>query len=181
MTTAVISPRAALHSSKSNDWYTPPAVLAAARRVLGTIDLDPASTASANTVVKARRFYTIEDDGLSQDWRADTLWLNPPYGKTGNTSNQAVWSQKLAEAYERGHVRTAMLLVNAATDTAWFQALGKRYPICLIAGRIRFWRPSGAADSPTHGNALFYFGGFSLAFGDVCDEIGIRAGNWSAL
>jgi ParB family chromosome partitioning protein len=179
MATAALSPRVVLHSSDSNEWYTPAPILEAAHRVLGgMIDLDPASCEAANQVVQAQRFYTIADDGLNQPWHGRNVWLNPPYGKTGNRSNQDIWSQRLVQSFRLGHVGEAMLLVNAATDTAWFQALGREFPICLIAGRLKFWRPEVAADSPTHGNALIYMGPLTHLFKIVCKDLGIRAGTW---
>ena len=178
MSTATLSPRVVLHSSDSNEWYTPAPIIEVARRVLGQIELDPASCAAANEIVQAARYYTIGDDGLRQPWRCNTLWLNPPYGKTGNRSNQDIWSQQLVQAYRVGLVGEAMLLVNAATDTAWFQALGRELPFCLIAGRLKFWRPEVPADSPTHGSALFYLGPMTHIFKIVCKDLGITGGMW---
>jgi ParB family transcriptional regulator, chromosome partitioning protein len=175
--TIALSPRVVLHSSDSNEWYTPAPIVAAARRVLGRIELDPASCAEANKVVQATRYYTIADDGLQQPW-SGTIWLNPPYGKTGNRSNQDIWSRRLAQEYRSGQVGAAMLLVNAATDTAWFQSLGREFPICLIAGRLKFWRSDVPADSPTHGSALVYMGPMTGPFRLLCKELGISAGMW---
>jgi DNA N-6-adenine-methyltransferase (Dam) len=60
------------------EWYTPPHIIEAARRVLGTIDLDPASCREAQECVHATQFFTTTDDGLQQTWRG-RVWLNPPY------------------------------------------------------------------------------------------------------
>ena len=50
------------------EWYTPLRIIEPARRVLGEIDLDPASCEAANRVVKATRIFTESDDGLTQKW-----------------------------------------------------------------------------------------------------------------
>lgn len=177
MTAATITPRQVLHSSEHNEWYTPAPILEVARQLLGKIELDPASCAAANAIVQAERFYTLADDGLQQSWVCSTLWLNPPYGKTRNRSNQDIWSQRLVQSWRLGHVDAALLLVNAATDTAWWQALGREFPVCLIAGRLKFWRPEVPADSPTHGNSLIYMGAKVHLFQTICKELGVSAGN----
>src|SRR5512134_1699762 len=52
-----------------NEWYTPAPYVEAARACLGAIDLDPASSATAQATVRAARFFTRDDDGLKQEWR----------------------------------------------------------------------------------------------------------------
>jgi hypothetical protein len=54
--------------------YTPAEYIASARSVLGAIDLDPASNAQAQRIVKAAHYLTIEDDGLAHPWQG-RVWL----------------------------------------------------------------------------------------------------------
>lgn len=155
-----MSPKAAhtlIHQSRSSEWQTPSVYLEAARTLLGGIDLDPASCAEANQRVRAARYYTRADDGLSAPWYA-RVWLNPPYGTTArNQSQQKVWSQRLILEYTQGTVSEAVLLVNAQTGELWFQPLWA-YPICFTR-RLQFHRPGGSiGKGPTHGSAFVYFG-----------------------
>lgn len=58
--------------------YTPAEYIAAVREVLGEIDLDPASSALAQETVRAIEHFTVDDDGLAQEWHG-RVFLNPPY------------------------------------------------------------------------------------------------------
>ncbi len=125
-----------------DDWYTPAAWVAPARALMGVIDLDPASCAAANAVVRAARYYTKQDDGLALPW-ARRIWLNPPYSRV-----VADFAAKLETEFDAGRVRQAVMLVNAQTDAKWFQGLAARFPVLLSKGRVPFWHPARAADGP---------------------------------
>jgi hypothetical protein len=62
------------------EYYTPQPIIEAARKCMGGIDLDPASSESANKRVKANAFYTQEDDGLHERWFG-RVWMNHPFGR----------------------------------------------------------------------------------------------------
>lgn len=157
---------------KSVEWYTPPALLRAARAVLGSIELDPASCELANQTVRASRYYDKDSDGLHQAWHAETVWLNPPYCKVGAVSNQQRWTNKLIAEYQAGHVKQALLLVNAATETRWFERL-YAYPVCFVRGRVRFLSPLGINGGSTLGSAVVYFGSDEQRFVQVFQRIGV--------
>ena len=79
----------------SNAWYTPAKYIESARKVLGEIDLDPFSSLEANQVVKAKNYYTQEDNALNKSWNPKEgkgvkhrVWMNPPY--SGKLCSQSV-------------------------------------------------------------------------------------------
>jgi hypothetical protein len=164
--------RKAMHSSETNEWYTPERYIVSAVKVLEAIDLDPASHKTANEHIGAARIFTAEDDGLSKIW-AGRIWLNPPYGKNeDNISNQAVWSSYLFDQYAAGNTEHAILLTNAVTDCGWFQRLWD-FPICFVEGRIAFLAPDGSpAKSPTHGSVFVYLGSRQKRFAKEFSQYG---------
>lgn len=163
----------ALGKDDSDEYYTPLYVISAARKVLGTIDLDPASCETAQSVVLAKTYLNKFNNGLRLPWLG-RVWLNPPF------SNPAPFTNKLIEEYERGNTRAAIVLVNNGTDTAWGQALLRRYPVCFVGAhshgsRISFWRND--PDEPRTGNRyaqmFFYLGDDSQTFAEVFSQFGV--------
>lgn len=161
--------------SQSNEWYTPEIYVNLARAVLGTIDLDPASCEKANQTVRAVRYFDGGADGLNQEWKAETVFCNPPYGKTGNHSNAGIFAAKMVEEYAKGNFRRGILLVNASTAMTWFKPLFQ-FPICFTDHRIRFI--SGVTGEPeprpTKDNCFVYFHDFVKYdyFPEVFNQIG---------
>ena len=163
-----------MHSSESNEWYTPKRYADLAHAVMGGIDLDPASCQAANQNIQANRIFDIDDGGFDRKWFG-RVWLNPPYGRGDDGSYQAAWSQKLIAEYKSGNVSEAMLLVNAATGNKWFADLWE-FPICFVDHRIRFVSPQGQNSQPTHSNVIVYLGENTRSFIEVFSEIGVVAG-----
>jgi phage N-6-adenine-methyltransferase len=164
------------HNSGENEWYTPAEFVEAARLVLGEIDLDPASSEAANEIVQAREFFTAEDDGLAQEWRG-RVWMNPPYA----AELIGQFTEKLAAAYEGRDVSAAVILVNNATETKWFQRLARiADALCFPERRVRFWNPDGESSAPLQGQALIYLGNDADAFAEHFAQFGliveVRAG-----
>lgn len=155
------------------EWYTPRLYLDAAVEVMGAIDLDPASSDTAQEHVKAARHHTMADDGLQQPW-SGRVWLNPPYAMP--YIRQFV--SRIVEAHEAGEIEAGILLTNNATDTSWFHLAAVSCSVlCFTRGRISFLEARGGEllvkKTPTHGQVFFYFGPDTERFSKVFAEHGI--------
>lgn len=138
------------NNSKDDEWYTPPQYIESARSVMGSIDLDPASNDFANETVKAGTYYTETDNGLEKEWFGN-VWLNPPYS--------ASLVQLFADKVVNSDFKQAIVLVNNATETAWFRKLiDKASAIIFTTGRIKYRKRDGEHGSPLQGQAFLYFG-----------------------
>ena len=159
------------------EWYTPRLYLDAVIEVMGAIDLDPASSAAAQEHVKAGQYFTMEEDGLKQQWHG-RVFLNPPY----SMPEVREFSAKLLTSYVDGDIQEGILLVNNATDTQWFQAVGRAADYhCCTLGRISFLQARDGEllekTAPTHGQVFLYFGKDVGKFKEVFSRFGMT-GKW---
>jgi len=158
------------HNSVENEWYTPSKYIEAARTVMGSIDLDPASCELAQETVQAGQYFTIDDNGLTKEWRGN-VWLNPPYSK----ESIGLFAAKLVE--ETANLSQAIVLVNNATDTHWFHQIAKvAMAMCFVRGRIKFNDKTGTpSNSPVQGQVFIYVGGEVEKFSQVFSKFGFIA------
>ena len=120
-------------------------------------------------VVCADAYYTIDDDGLAQSWRGK-VWMNPPYA----SDLVGKFIEKLILHYRAQDVPEAIVLVNNATETQWFQTLAYHATaICFPQRRVRFWSPNGGIGQPLQGQAVLYLGSNPDNFIANFDDFGL--------
>lgn len=147
------------------EWYTPNEVLDRVRKVLGTIDLDPASSVIAQERVQAHNFYTKEDNGLIHTWNGK-VWCNPPY----SAALIKKFTAKMYQEYACGNMLEGIMLTNSGTDTQWNLPLSKGLQAYTI-GRISFLMPNGEKKATgSRGQCFTYFGPNKDLFVEVFTE-----------
>lgn len=122
-------------SSQTVEWPTPQALFDKLDAEFHfTVDV-----AATPTNTKCAKFYTVDDDGLSQDWTGETVWCNPPYGP-----QLTHWVYKAATSDA-----TTVMLLPARTDVKWFHNyVLNRAEIRFIKGRVTFGDATAPAPFP---------------------------------
>ena len=119
----------------------------------GAIDLDPASSEAANNIVQAERYFTPDNDGLRQSWKAKTLYLYPPRGSLltqehelykllfekqtkFRKSAQRIWLETAINKYRKGEYEEAIVfLTSSEVALIVTQKLGIDLPMCVMNAR----------------------------------------------
>jgi hypothetical protein len=143
---------------------TPAYVLDPVRSALGGIDLDPCT--EPDNPVGAARFYALPQDGATLPWNAESIFVNPPYGR----ARERFVDRCLQAAAEGSRV---VLLMPAHTDTRCFQkAAADATEVLLVRGRLKFGvlRPNRRQAAASHPSALF---AWNVSLGS-CGGIGMR-------
>lgn len=137
MSNFFIAEGAALTSNK-DDWETPQKLYDALNEEYG-FTLDPCASHENH---KCEKYYTIEEDGLKQDWSGEVVFCNPPYGR-----NIGEWVKKCSD--ESKHA-TIVMLIPARTDTSYFHDyIYHKADVEFIRGRLKFEVGGGGEKSGT--------------------------------
>ena len=131
------------YSRNKEDWETPPDLFDFLHeRYRFTID-----AAASKENAKLGRYWTKEDDALSQDWSGERVFCNPPYGAQ---------SYAFIEKAARMEADLSVLLVPARTDTRiWHDYVIGWADIWFVRGRLKF---SNARHNAPFPNAILIYG-----------------------
>lgn len=126
--------------------------------------------AASKENAKCKRFYTVDDDGLSKDWTDETVWVNPPYGK-------GITAKWLAKAYtESKKGATVVMVVPVRADAKWWHDYAMKGEIRLFRNRLNFDNNYGVKHYAPFATAVIVFRGyqFKLISMPEVSEIGYR-------
>jgi len=135
----------------SKDFVSPYDVVAVTTAFFGgQIELDPASSEYANTLIQAQKYFSWEKNGLNQDWKSKNIYLYPPrdicfkheqpkqttlFVKTPQfkKSNQRIWLEQaykkwLHKEFEQGII----FLTSVEVALLSTQKLNFDFPLCIM-------------------------------------------------
>lgn len=154
----------AKHSLRSDSWGTPGHVLDRVRLIMNVIDFDPASSHEFNLQVRAYRFLTAKDDGLTAEWPVGNVYCNPPGGKRGNRSMTQLFWSRLMQHRADGNLVEAIFMASSLEAMQSTQGRGvpsiAEFMFCIPAKRLAFVSPGGLPGlAPAHSNCIVYVPG----------------------
>lgn len=129
-------------------WNTPQSFFETLDKEFGfTLDV-----AALPGTAKCSKFFTLDDNGLEQDWVHDIFFMNPPYGRGQDVYS---WVKKAYDTAWSGG--TGVCLLPVSGDTKWF------HQFCMKASEIRFVRDrlwfslNGVAQRANHASMVVVF------------------------
>lgn len=95
---------------------------------------------------KCKKFFTLSEDGLSQSWKGETVWCNPPY------SDIRPWVEKALSEVRSGCPKVVLLLPANRCEQKFWQTLieptrdmDQGVSTSFLPGRPRFGWPESRA------------------------------------
>ena len=129
-----------MFSSKTGEWETPQDLFGFLNRLF-RFTLDAAASVEN---AKCEKFYTKEDDALTQEWTG-SVFCNPPYGR-----EIGGFVEKGARSAFSKDAECVVMLLPSRTDTAWWHDyVMKAQEIWLIRGRLKFGGGKNSAPFPS--------------------------------
>ena len=138
-----------LFTSRTDEWGTPKNFFDRLHKEFN-FTLDPCASGHN---AKCEVYYTIEDDGLTKDWRGESVFCNPPYGR-----KIAKWVEKCWEESRKSNTLVVML-IPARTDTRYWHEWIFPYAkeIRFVKGRLKFEGGAGNENSAPFPSAVVVF------------------------
>jgi site-specific DNA-methyltransferase (adenine-specific) len=132
-------------SATHEGWTTPTDLLERLYPLVnGRFDLDPCSPVRDGRAapVRAKNYYTLEQDGLELPWTG-SVYMNPPF------KSAASWVAKAKAEAQSGRVSTLIGLLPARVDTTWWHDhVAQVADIWFLKGRLKFGGADNSAPFP---------------------------------
>lgn len=129
--------REVMTSSKDSTWATPQQWFDYLNLEF-KFTLDPCCS---HETAKCVKHYTPEEDGLSQSWADERVFMNPPYDDLPR------WMEK-AYSECRKNMALVVCLVPARVDTQWWAKFASKGEVRFPIGRLKFGNADTSAPFP---------------------------------
>lgn len=163
-------------SFSEHDFISPPELVATTAAFFGgDIELDPASSEHANMVVQAQRYFSWEENGLNQEWKAKNVYLFPPRDLLNGSeqpkdtrlfrknlrfkkSAQRVWLELAYNKWLRNEFEQAVIFLTS-TEVALLvtQKIGFDFPLCVLNAKPNLLREKDLAPIDTKVYGFVYY------------------------
>ena len=95
-------------------------------------------------ILNVKKYYTIDNNGLLQNWQGEIVFCNPPYGRVIKDWVKKCYEESLKEN------TTIIMLIPARTDTTYFHDyIYNKAEIRFIHGRLKFGDSKNSAPFPS--------------------------------
>ena len=131
-----------LYSSQKDNWETPQDLFDKLNNKFH-FTLDPCADIKNH---KCDKYYTETDNGLTQDWKGEIVFCNPPYGR-----KIYKWVEKCYNESKKDNT-TVVLLIPSRTDTKYFHDFlykKNNVELIFIKGRLKFGNSKHPAPFPS--------------------------------
>lgn len=141
-------------SYSDNDFISPPEIAATTAAFFGgAIELDPASSPAANSIIQAERIFSWRENGLIQPWKAENVYLFPPRSTLNGDeqpenkslftkklrfkkSAQRVWLELAYHKWIRNEFGQAIIfLTSSEVALLVTQRIDFDFPLCILSER----------------------------------------------
>jgi len=121
--------RNTMMSSKKMDWQTPKDFFDKLNKEF-SFSLDPAAN---GTNALCAKYFTEAQDGLTQSWKGETCYVNPPYGRALKN-----WIRKAYEESKDPDTSVVMLIPARPDTKYWAEYVMQANEIRFVRGRLKF-------------------------------------------
>ena len=149
MPSASLAALTASTGNRTDCWNTPQEIVDKVVEYFhGPVELDPCSNSRDHPNVPCLRCFTEEEDGLSFQWNANSVFMNHPY------SDSKTWIPYARRMFDEGNVQELIMLIKLDISTRWYKCIADM-PWVAINKRLRF---GGGKSAAPFQSALFYLG-----------------------
>ena len=128
-----------MYSSKSDEWTTPDDFFKELDKEFN-FNLDAAASDENH---KCSNYFTMQQDGLTQNWGGCRVFINPPYSQIDKWVAKAFYETKQDNTL-------VVMLIPSRTDTRYFHNyIYGRTEIRFVKGRLKFGDGKNIAPFPS--------------------------------